>query len=80
VVSLHVVGSYSNDVRMTRWPLRFSAYPLLHQVWALNREMFERLVAGRKPGDFGAIWTACRRAVSRSLTLGAMSRDSGVHL
>ena len=32
-----VVGSYSNDVRMTRWPQPRSAYPaLLHQVWGLN--------------------------------------------
>jgi hypothetical protein len=26
----------SNDARMTRWPLFFTAYPLLHQVWGLN--------------------------------------------
>ena len=31
VVSLRVVGSYSNDARMTRWPLSLTA-PLLHQL------------------------------------------------
>jgi hypothetical protein len=31
------VGSDSNDARMTRWPLQFSAIPLLHQVWGLNQ-------------------------------------------
>ena len=34
--SLRVVGCYSNDARMTRWPFQFSATPLLHQVWGLN--------------------------------------------
>jgi hypothetical protein len=33
LVSLRVVGSYSNDARMTRWPFSFTAGPLLHQVW-----------------------------------------------
>ena len=31
--SLRVVGCYSNDARMTWWPFRFTAWPLLHQVW-----------------------------------------------
>jgi len=31
VISLVVVGSKSNDARMTRWPLQFTAGPLLHQ-------------------------------------------------
>ena len=37
VVYLLSSVSNSNDVRMARWPLRCSAYPLLHQVWGLNR-------------------------------------------
>ena len=35
-VHICIVGSHSNDARMTRWPLSFTAGPLLHQVWGLN--------------------------------------------
>jgi hypothetical protein len=35
--SLIVVGCYSNDARMTRWPLRCRPPLLLHQVWGLDR-------------------------------------------
>ena len=29
-------NAFAVAVALTRWPLRFSAYPLLHQVWGLN--------------------------------------------
>src|SRR5206468_383368 len=45
VVFLRVVGSQSNDARMTRWPLPFSAYPLLHQVWGLHRSAVPREIS-----------------------------------
>jgi hypothetical protein len=54
---------YSNAERMTRWPIRFPAYSLLHQVWGLNRldlveqngmevpEAFRRPMRGGTLGD-----------------------------
>ena len=82
MVILRVVGSQSNDARMTRWPFQFSAAPLLHQVWGLNPADFQvtgdlvdrglRVASGfdRPGGNDGSIAPRAREFIVDSVLKG----------
>ena len=59
---------------MTRWPLPWSAYPLLHQVWGLNRDIHLGFVRGL-PGPYAVTRAAMDRQIRQGYPGAPLSRD-----